>query len=99
MPCPPGRRRAPWPDVRGDADDAAFAVEEDGVDRKTHEGCVNRTGGLQQQALTLREAAATEQAAHARVRIARKCASLAHDGPVLVSELRFHRTAPLNRSY
>ena len=44
-----------------DVEDSQFLVEEDDVDRESHEGRVDRVGGAQQQPLARVEPAAAEQ--------------------------------------
>src|SRR5205085_12356500 len=77
------------PNRLGDTEHATVAVEEDDVDRETHEERVHRPGGTKQHALVRAEAALPEQPTHSRERRVGDHAMLADDSAV----------EPLNRAF
>jgi hypothetical protein len=86
----PSARGPPRAEPRYDLDDLQIAVEEDGVDRKTHERGVDGRCGTKQDTFTARQLAASEQAPHARERRVRQDTALAHSPSVLEADGDFH---------
>src|SRR5439155_12766645 len=65
---PAAPRDTPGLEIGRDLDHAQVAVEEHGVDRKAHERHMHRRRRLQQDSLSARQLATSEQALHARER-------------------------------
>jgi hypothetical protein len=72
----------PGPNGVDDGDDPEAAVEENHVDREAHEERVHGRARAEEQAVSLRQLAATEQAAQPRAEAVGDGTSLADDAPV-----------------
>ena len=75
----PSRGHAPGSKLLLDLEHAELAVEEDHVDRESHEPGVDRPSRPNQKPLSTREGLASEQPAHARERAVRDLTELANN--------------------
>src|SRR5207244_7733057 len=87
---PPSTRSPPRSEPGNDLEDFEVRVEEDGVDRETHERCVYGRRGTEQDALAARQLAPAEEAPHPRERRVRQATALAHRPSILQRDGELH---------